>query len=229
MGKLDGTLKVSEHFLSIQGEGPQMGRPAVFLRLTACNLLCKWCDTLEVWKKGKRVGFESVLTEKEIFAIENGAHLVITGGEPLLQQNQIDGFVMWLKNDIGFLPFVEIETNGTIMPSKYLSQVVRQWNVSPKLANSGEDIEKFYQPDVIAALIRLEADFKFVVNNEDDYIEAAGAYNMIPAKQFWLMPCADNDKDLKEKQEEVSALAIKYVVNYSNRMHIQIWNKKTGV
>ena len=84
-------LIVAETFYSIQGEGQTMGKPSVFLRLGGCNLLCKsedWvCDSIEVWQKGKAVLFSEVLQEDYIKRLREGAHLIITGGEPLIHKN----------------------------------------------------------------------------------------------------------------------------------------------
>ena len=103
------TIKISEQFYSIQGEGRTVGVPAVFLRLQGCNLTCggihtvkskkldsdaTWrCDTIEVWTKGNSYHFKDVCDDWEnknwVKLFKQGAHLVITGGEPLLQQSAI--------------------------------------------------------------------------------------------------------------------------------------------
>ena len=101
-------IRVSEHFYSLQGEGATMGVPAVFIRLQACNLLCggygtqkdgklhngaTWrCDTLDVWTNGKKNTvelFASKINELYGDVLREGAHLVWTGGEPMMQQDAI--------------------------------------------------------------------------------------------------------------------------------------------
>ena len=74
-----------------------------------------------------------------------GAHLIITGGEPLLQQ---EGLIEWLSA-FEKKPFIEVETNGTILPKTKLSTFIGQWNVSPKLSNSGETITKRLKQDAM--------------------------------------------------------------------------------
>jgi organic radical activating enzyme len=116
-------LAVSEAFYSIQGEGASTGVPAVFLRLGGCNLLCKseqWtCDTIDVWSKSKSTLFEEVLKDEWVEQLRAGAHLVVTGGEPLAHKN-LSHFLFWFNLRNHFLPFTEVETNGTIAPPPYL-------------------------------------------------------------------------------------------------------------
>ena len=148
-------LAISEVFYSIQGEGSTCGYPAVFVRLGGCNLMCggmgtqfskelengaTWrCDTIEVWMKARSKEFKDILDEESFTAIKNGANVVLTGGEPLMQQNALLGFIKWLRLNVNESCYVEIETNGTIMPLEELQDLVQQFNVSPKLINSGMD------------------------------------------------------------------------------------------
>mgnify|MGYP001381990436 CR=1 FL=1 len=99
-------IRVSESFFSIQGEGITVGVPAVFLRLQGCNLDCgskggNWvCDTEAVWKKGRKHTindyFEDFINQYHQ-AFNIGAHLILTGGEPLLQQEAICEFIAQFK------------------------------------------------------------------------------------------------------------------------------------
>ena len=68
-------------------------------------------------------------------AIDIGAHIIITGGEPLLQQIALMEWIQLLDRSLK----IEIETNGTVLPTRELQERVYQWNVSPKLENSGEN------------------------------------------------------------------------------------------
>lgn len=79
-------LRITEVFLSIQGESTQAGRPCVFIRLTGCDLRCVWCDTEYAFEGGEQATIEQVLDRVASF----GCPLVeVTGGEPLLQQDCI--------------------------------------------------------------------------------------------------------------------------------------------
>jgi len=234
-------LKVSEQFYSIQGEGKSMGVPAYFLRLKSCNLLCggigtdkdgllhdgaTWrCDTIEVWLKGQEFNAEDVAFS--YMTSSRNTRLIITGGEPLLQQREI------IKM-LGIIPLdriIEIETNGTIMPDLYLLNRV-QWNVSPKLANSGMAVDKRIHLALLRKLADYNTQYKFVVSSHEDVKEVFNTYvnpGHLPLAKVWLMPAAENQTQLNEVAPRVVEWAKAYGVNFSNRLHIQIWNKKTGV
>ena len=74
--------------------------------------------------------------------LRNGAHLVITGGEPLLWQENIVNLMDYINKVEHFIPFCECETNGTILPDPEVDRVISQYNVSPKLKNSGMERNK---------------------------------------------------------------------------------------
>ena len=111
-------MKVSEIFSSIQGEGPHAGKPSIFLRTALCNLKCVWCDTKYTWdwdnydysKEVHELPIEKVIEKIKEFEPK---HLVITGGEPLIQQNDIASLLSKLGDDY----FVEVETDCTIIPN----------------------------------------------------------------------------------------------------------------
>jgi 7-carboxy-7-deazaguanine synthase len=229
---MNNEIKVSEIFYSIQGEGKTTGTPAIFLRLTNCNLLCKsknWvCDTIKVWKKGHNFNIENVISKDYFDKLKNGAHLVITGGEPLLQQNEIINLINYLKIEIKDL-FIEIETNGTITPNEQLINLVNQWNCSPKLSNTNINKELRFKEQTLKLLSKLNTQFKFVINSESDIKEILNDYSFIEKSKLVLMPAGDNIKLLEKIRLDVVNLCIKYNIKYSDRLHIVIWNKKTGV
>lgn len=229
-------LFVSECFTSIQGEGQTIGVPAVFLRLSGCNLLCKsdnWiCDTIEVWQKGVKTNYEDVLTNDQIQRLKNGAHLVLTGGEPLLHQNSIEYFIKWIQLTHKFIPIIEVETNGTIKPNQYLASIVTFWNVSPKLNGSGEPEAKRLKKDVIQWFNScfVGVIFKFVISSNDDLQELNAIWAEITSKDKWvLMPAGETQSKLDEMRQFVANKAIEYNCRFSDRLHITIWNEKTGV
>ncbi|WP_436440803.1 radical SAM protein, partial [Enterococcus faecium] len=77
------TLRISEIFASVQGEGIWVGIPSVFVRVSGCNLRCVWCDTpYASWNpEGPILELEDILTQIETYKID---HVVLTGGEPML-------------------------------------------------------------------------------------------------------------------------------------------------
>lgn len=230
-----GNLVVSEKFYSIQGEGQTMGVPAVFLRLAGCNILCKgkgWiCDSIEVWKKGTKESFEEVLRGEYFERLKEGAHLVITGGEPMLHQKKLKEFLIWFKESYGWLPIIEIETNGTILPDEYFFTVVDYWNCSPKLSTSGEaKIRRFNEVSLDRLNNSSRTIFKFVISNKNDVLEVLNEYgNTIDMKKVVLMPAGDSQNLLNKTRKIVLEQCIQLGLRYSDRLHIVGWNQKTGV
>src|SRR5262245_57463008 len=132
-------FKLSEIFASLQGEGRSAGAPAVFVRLATCNLHCTWCDTKYTWD-WKNYDYDTEVRPVRVADLAEKIRsfapnrLIVTGGEPLLQQAPLIALFALLPDPI----VVEAETNGTIAPLPALIDRVDQWNVSPKLANCGD-------------------------------------------------------------------------------------------
>lgn len=239
-------LAVSEVFYSIQGEGKTVGVPSVFVRLGGCNLMCggmgtqfdgelhneaEWrCDTVEVWMNAQAKEVEDVLPDDCVEAIRNDAHIILTGGEPTMQQGALENFIRYIKHNINPNAYFEVETNGTIMPSEYMFDQIHLWNCSPKLRNSGMDNAMTFKPEVIQALNNKNTIFKFVVNGEKEWQEIQKDYMPIVDKdKVYLMPAGENQELLNETKERVVELAKENYLNFTTRLHIEIWNKKTGV
>lgn len=235
-------LFVSEKFYSIQGEGVSTGVPAIFLRLSGCNILCKsenWiCDSIEVWQKGIKTSFEDVLAPKDYTNLALGAHLVVTGGEPLLHQKTLIEFFKWIEEERfpGFdkFPFfVEVETNGTIMPQDEFLAYISQWNCSPKLESSGEGYHRRYKKESLQKIFSLPNSWgKFVISKPEDYDEILENFlmtDLLSDDQVILMPAGDSQELLNESRSMVLDLCKQNAVRYSDRLHIVAWNQKTGV
>ncbi len=210
-----------EIFYSLQGEGVRAGIPAVFLRLSACNLRCRWCDTRYSWKDGL------VMDEADVadaILVHDCPSLVITGGEPLLQQKALTRLLALLPPDF----FVEVETNGTLLPEEALAARVNQWNVSPKLAHSGNAPENALRPDVLARFAANErAWFKFVVQEEADW-QAIEALHL-PHEKIILMPCAATRAALAAARPAVARLCLLHGVRLGERLQLVLWDNQKGV
>ena len=238
-------LAISEVFYSIQGEGKTTGVPSVFVRLGGCNLMCggmgtqfdnelhngaTWrCDTIEVWMKAQSKEYKDILPDDCIKAIKNGAHMIITGGEPLMQSTSVEGFIEWCQTQFNPSLFVEIETNGTIVPSEKLKGLVGLWNCSPKLSNSGNDKGIRINVAALDELNKLNTQFKFVITTEDDFDEMTQDFGFLTKDKIVLMPSGENQELLAQSKPIVVELAKKHYLNFTTRLHIDIWNKKTGV
>ena len=150
-------LTVNEIFYSIQGESTRAGEPCVFVRLTACDLRCTWCDTEYAFHEGTRRALEDVIAEVEGY----GCPLVeITGGEPLLQEDVYP--LMQQLLDRG--KTVMLETGGHRPISRVRAAVVKIVDV--KCPASGESSKNCWANlDALAP----HDEVKFVVQDRADY------------------------------------------------------------
>lgn len=225
-------LKVSEIFgPTFQGEGPSAGQRAAFVRLSGCNLKCSWCDTPYTWDWFKY----SPLTEihrMEAVDIAEQVHamdcplVVITGGEPLLQADELN----YLAYHIQQRPCnIEIETNGT-MPGLSPRSFVK-YNVSPKLAHSGdyaglrlnmETLEKWAE--------RVDVRWKFVVKSLYDGAEIRSLQKelRIHERHIWVMPEGQTPEQLAQSQPAALRVAESLGYNYTDRLHIRLWGGERG-
>lgn len=151
------TLRVTEIFLSLQGETSRVGLPTVFVRLTGCPLRCGYCDTAYAFHGGTAMTIAAVLGE----AARHGTrHLTVTGGEPLAQKNCLA--LLCALADAGYS--VSLETSGALDVSAVDPRVARI--VDLKTPGSGEA-----QKNLWANLAHLGPgdEIKFVVCSEADY------------------------------------------------------------
>ena len=202
------SLLVNEIFYSIQGEGPNVGKPAIFLRLAGCNLRCEWCDT-----RYAMTNVQSPMTNDQLLKKIKKypcKHLVITGGEPLLQQSGLKELVSKPK---GY--YIEIETNGSI-PLK-IGRFIEQINCSPKLKNS----KNAPYPLEIRPTNR-KVIYKFVVQKPSDLkdIRQYIVDNKISGHKVYLMPEGLNKKIVQERSKWLVELCKKNGYNFSPRLHI---------
>jgi 7-carboxy-7-deazaguanine synthase len=150
-------LTINEIFHSIQGESTHTGRPCVFVRLTACDLRCSWCDTPYAFTEGRKLSVEDVAAEVERY----GCDLVeITGGEPLLQRDVYPLMARLLESG----RTVMLETGGHVSISEVPAQVIRIVDV--KCPGSGE-AGKNHWPNL--DLLTPRDEVKFVIKDRADY------------------------------------------------------------
>lgn len=150
-------LKLTEIFLSIQGEADSVGWPTVFVRLTGCPLRCQYCDTQYAFHGGEWHGIERVL---ETIASYGTRHVCVTGGEPLAQKHCLA--LLQSLCDAGYR--VSLETSGAIDVSGVDARVVRV--VDMKTPASGEESRNRYEN---LALLRADEQVKFVICDRNDF------------------------------------------------------------
>ena len=162
-------IKVSEIFTSFQGEGPYIGTPATFLRLYGCNLNCQWCDTdISTYEMLSVDDVAEILITQMEF--NNINLLVITGGEPTLQMEEIKRLIKELPDDIK----IQLETNGSIF--EYLPEI--EYVISPK-EDKEKVFENYYKYENVF--------FKFVITSKEDIDEVISIKNKYGYdKTIWL-------------------------------------------
>ena len=230
-----------ELFASIQGEGPSAGMPVAFVRLSRCNLACVWCDTAYTWRwEGdnrphrdgaafERAANQIALDEADVaerIAALGQNRLVVTGGEPLLQGAALARMLALLP-DIS----VEIETNGTVAPPVALDVRVDQYNVSPKLAHSGNDASLALVPERLDAWATDPRAFlKFVIAEPADVDEvlALQARYRFPSSRTFLMAEGTDSATLRARQQWLSGLCLEHGFRLSDRLHIHLYGDTRG-
>lgn len=232
------SVHIAEIFYSIQGEGPSVGRPSIFLRTSGCNLNCVWCDTIEIMgmKNTKEMRTCEVSDVIQEYLVNNSSSiLVITGGEPLIHESDISEVLKEILSRNVTIPWIEIESNATIFPNDIIRNYVNQFNLSPKIS-SAKPGSNAYKQEVIEQYVDLalhtdkKVCFKFVVDNEEDVKEVSTTYfKIIPRELIWLMPKGSTKEQLSITYPRVAEYCKDFGLNFSPRLHIDIWNNCTGV
>jgi organic radical activating enzyme len=229
------TLLVAEAFgdkkPTFQGEGPSCGTPAVFIRLSRCNLTCSWCDTKYTWDWGhydprKEAARLTVTALAEWARLLPPRLVVITGGEPLLQQRKLAPLALRL---LAAGKRIEIETNGTIVPDPALLVDGVTFNVSPKLANSGVAEAKRIVPGPLAAFAgSSRAVFKFVVVGLGDLDEVAGLAWRFGLEPVYVMPEACTSEQLRDRTRLLADPVAARGWHFTTRLHVQAFDGARG-
>lgn len=227
-----GSLVVSEVFgPTVQGEGPSVGQVAGFVRLGRCNLACQWCDTPYTWDwehhdpvaELRTMAVADVVASLEAMDVQL---LVVTGGEPLLQQRHLPP-LLEAAHQRGWR--VEVETSGTIAPS-LPDGLVDRFNVSPKLANSGMASERRYRPDVLRAFRDGgRAAFKFVVRDVADLDEVDRIVAECGLGPVWVMPEGTDAATVLARMQELAPHVLARRWNLTPRLHVLLWGDRRGV
>lgn len=209
-------LTVNEIFHSIQGESTHAGRPCVFVRLTACDLRCRWCDTPYAFHEGRKMSVDDVIADVE----SRGCDVVeVTGGEPLLQADVYP--LMQRLLDSG--KTVLIETGGHRSIADVPAGVIRIMDV--KCPGSGESAHNNF--DNLAHLTRQD-EVKFVIADRGDYEFARDLVaheKLIDRVNAVLFSPVHGELDPKLLSEWV--IADRLPVRVQLQMHKYIWSPTT--
>ena len=247
-----------EHFYSIQGEGKYIGRPSVFFRFGGCNMTCEGFGCEEVTQDGTKVlGCDTIfavnrehfaknwqkitLTQElldvlKLYELPYAVDIVLTGGEPLIY-----------ANDAIFVEFLEalhkrghricFETNGSLGVDFLKFPIYREceFALSVKLKNSGEAEKKRLNPEVLSSLTSKAKNsfFKFSIGRESIGIELENELKNIidiaPETEVYCMPLGGSKEEVEENSEPLVEFCKTKGYNFSDRLHIRIWNKEKGV
>lgn len=225
-----------EIFATVQGEGSTAGVPSVFVRLADCNLRCHWCDTKYTWDWSRfdrsiettELDSDSVTARVVEVAGAGTRSVVFTGGEPLLQQDELVSLASRLR-DRGFR--IEVETNGTVSPTEAFAAVVDQWNVSPKLASSGNTDRARHRPAVLQWFAaQPNAHFKLVITRDNDVaevnelVEALG----VPRERVILSPEGVDTATLVDRSRWLADRCRSHGYRLGARLHVFLWGSERG-
>ncbi|MCL4447022.1 MAG: radical SAM protein [Thermoplasmatales archaeon] len=209
-------LTVIETFYSIEGEGPFIGVPTFFIRLSGCNLRCTWCDTKYSYSGGEHRTVDSLVEESAHY---NTKFVCITGGEPLLQKEVYPLMNKLLDKEYKII----LETSGSISVEDVPTEDNMIISMDIKTPSSGMVEHNLYHNIELLA----EKDYlKFVIADEKDYSFAKSIVEKYPFYgEVIFQP--EGGKNLKELTEKV--LKERLNVRVLPQLHKLIWGEKRGV
>ncbi len=208
-------LDVNEIFFSIQGESSHAGRPCAFVRLTACNLRCTYCDTAYAFYEGTERTIDEIVAEVVAFP----CNLVeITGGEPLLQTPVHD----LIRELLGLRKTVLIETGGALDVSAVDPRAILIYDI--KCPDSGMAGNNRWEN---IALLKPVDEVKFVIGSADDYRWSKGKiaeYRLTERHQVLFSPVWG---DLEPRKLAEWILTDGLNVRVQIQLHKVLWGAET--
>lgn len=209
-------IRITEIFLSLQGESRSVGLPTVFVRLTGCPLRCQYCDTAYAFQGGEMLSPEAILQQ---VASYNVRHVTVTGGEPLAQK----GCLALLKRlcDAGYE--VSLETSGALAVDEVDSRVSKVMDI--KTPGSGEESKNRF--DNIACLMRHDQ-VKFVICDRNDYEWAKkvmAEYHLTERCEVLFSPSA---QQLPARDLADWIVADRLPVRFQIQLHKYLWGDERG-
>jgi 7-carboxy-7-deazaguanine synthase len=224
-------MVIAETFASIQGEGVLAGVPSFFIRTSGCNLRCAWCDTpYTSWQpEGRRSRVRELLAAASAAGLR---HVVVTGGEPLLQR-ELGELTRGLAANGHH---ITVETAGTVAPEFDCHLL----SVSPKTSNSdpeGRFRERHRDLRTnLAPLRRLlarhpEHQLKFVVAGEGDAGEILDIVRRLDVARdrVLLMPEGRTAEQVAAHAPAVARLCLRHGFRYTPRLHLELFGPGRGV
>ena len=210
-------LKINEIFYSIQGESSYAGLPCIFIRLTYCNLRCSYCDTDYAFYNGTDMKISEIISDINKYPAEL---IMITGGEPLLQENCIHLMQELLNKNYS----VMLETSGSLKLKDVPKSVIKIIDFKCPTSNM---INK--NDWTIIADIQKEDEIKFVIANKEDYDwskKMIKKYNLNKVCPILFSPVY-NKIDMSTLADWILKDGLN--VKLQMQLHKHIWGEKKGV
>ena len=218
------TLRISELFLSLQGEGPSAGTPAHFLRLQGCDVGCHWCDSKYTWDPHRGQEMSAAGAFQALTELGSAPLLVVTGGEPL----EHPGIAELLKLALTRWTRVEVETSGVLPPPLHDTRLY--YNVSSKLPSATPRWLETWQ-HTVTWIVEPNATFKIVVGDARDVEDAVRLIqeHTIPRDRVMLMPEGMTDEVIRDRARLLAEICKQEGLRLSPRLHVWMWGARRGV
>ena len=210
------SLKVSEIFLSLQGESSRVGLPTVFVRLTGCPLRCVWCDTAYAFSGGQTMLLPEIVDEVATHGVR---HVCVTGGEPLAQPACLQ--LLSTLADAGHA--VSLETSGALDIGRVDARVARV--VDLKAPGSGESDRNHWQN---LALLTANDELKFVLKDRADYDWACRLIDDRQLAALCPLLFSPVDGELPAAMLAEWIVADRLPVRFQLQLHKVLWGKLRG-
>ena len=211
------TLRITEIFLSLQGEANTVGRPTIFVRLTGCPLRCQYCDSEYAFSGGTMMGLDTILGEVEELGVP---HVTVTGGEPLAQPNAID--LMQKLVDAG--KSVSLETSGALSVADVPAGVVKVLDLKTPGSNEShrnlwENLGHLNPRDQIKFVLCSRADYDWARMRCDEH----GLYDRVGDVLF-----SPSHHELAPRELADWIVADRLPVRMQMQMHKLLWGDVPG-
>jgi 7-carboxy-7-deazaguanine synthase len=210
------TLRITEIFRSLQGEGDAVGFPTVFVRLTGCPLRCQYCDTAYAFTGGKVVPIDEILATVASF---NTRHVCVTGGEPLAQGNCAT--LLTRLCDAGYR--VSLETSGAMSLAAVDARVTKVVDI--KTPGSGEERRNRYEE---LAMLGHGDQVKFVICDRSDYEWSRDKTNELALGQRAMVLFSPSHEQLAARELAEWILADGIPVRMQVQLHKILWGNEPG-
>lgn len=210
------TLRLTEVFLSLQGETSRAGLPTVFIRLTGCPLRCRWCDTPYSFQGGETVTLSALLTQVADYGVPT---VCVTGGEPLSQKNCLP--LLAALCDAGYS--VSLETSGALDVSQVDARVSRIVDIKPPA--SGEAARNRWEN---LAHLTSNDEIKFVLADRADYDWARDLIQAQNLTKICPVLFSPVQGELPPEQLADWILADRLPVRMQVQLHKILWGNRPG-